>query len=171
LLVDAVFALFLLLVMALFIVACLPMAARSNKFGAEAVVAQGLIGRKLAQLQQAGYGKLNGPALGQEGDGIVDGTPQEPTATQNADGARRMRFTFTRTDTLSEKLGTNIAVGEDATEGLLFLAPYPPSEIVVDGKASFPIVRATVVIRWKDSRGMPHFRSGATLIAKVKAQG
>ncbi|MGC4044226.1 MAG: hypothetical protein QM758_10545 [Armatimonas sp.] len=170
LLLEAIFGLFLLLLMALLLAATLPISARSNTLGADAVAAQAVVSSKLAQLQQSGYGKLNGPSLGQDGDGLVDGTPTQPTATENADGSQSMRFTFTQTDAIVDKVGANITQGASQPEGTIFLAPYAPSATVVDGKTIYPLVRATAIVRWTDSRGQRHFASGATLIPKAKVQ-
>lgn len=170
LLLEAVFGLFLLLLMALLLAATLPISARSNTLGADAVAAQALVSSKLAQLQQSGYGKLNGPSLGQNGDGLVDGTPANPTASENADGAQSMNFTFTQTDAVVDKVGANITQGASQPEGVVFIAPYAPSGVLIDGKTIYPLVRATVTVRWSDSRGQRHFASGATLIPKAKVQ-
>jgi hypothetical protein len=170
LLLEALFGMFLLLLMAMLLAATLPISARSNTLGADAVAAQALVSRKLAQLQQAGYGKLNGPSLGENGDSIVDGTPANPTASVNADGSQNARFEFTRIDAIGEKLGADIQTGVTQPEGLLFLSPYAPAATVVDGRTTYPLVRATAVVRWSDSRGQRHFASGTTLIPKAKVQ-
>ncbi len=165
LLLEALFALFILILMALLLAATLPISTRSNTLSADSLAAQALVSRKLAQVQSAGYGKLNGPALAESG--VVDGTPAHPTATENADGTQSAAFLFTQIDALSEKLG----VKSTAPEGRLFLAPFAPAELVVEGRLTYTLVRATAVVRWTDSQGLRHFASATTLVPKVKVNG
>ena len=171
LLIEALLALFVLVLMALLMAAALPISARSTQLGTDANAAQILVNRKLAQIQQAGYGKLNGPALGQDGDGIVDGVPLHPTATENAAGAQSVRFEFVKTDQVVTKLGVDATTGDARPEAAIFLAPYAPSAKTINGKVTYSLIRATAFVRWGDSRGQRHFTSGSTLIPKVKLNG
>ena len=53
--------------MALLLASTLPISARSARMSADCIAAQALVSKKITQLQNAGYGKINGPSLGQSG--------------------------------------------------------------------------------------------------------
>ena len=102
---------------------------------------------------------------------MIDGTPAHPTATENADGTQSAAFVFTEIDTLSAKLGVTAKTPVISPEGRLFFAPFAPSGVVVEGRMTYPLIRATAVVRWTDSQGLRHFASATTLVPKVKVNG
>jgi type II secretory pathway pseudopilin PulG len=166
-LIEAVFALFLLLLMALLLAATLPVSARSTRMSADYIAAQALVNKKIVQLQNIGYGKINGPSLGQNGEAIVDGTPTDPTATKNADGSQSFSFPFTATDALGDTIGVNATTGVNVSVGTVAFEPYAPSAVTVSGVTTYSLIRATVSVRWADSRGQLRIASGSTLIPKA----
>ena len=163
-LIEAVFALFLLLLMALLLASTLPISARSARMSADYIAAQALVNKKITQLQNAGYGKINGPSLGQGGEAIVDGAPTLPTATKNAGGDQSFAFPFTVADSLQTLVGVNAATGANAAVGTIAFEPYLPSAATASGVTTYSLIRATVSVRWADSRGKLHQASGSTLI-------
>ena len=166
-LIEAVFALFLLLLMALLLASTLPISARSTRMSADYIAAQALVNRKITQLQSAGYGKINGPSLGQAGDRIVDDAPAEPTAAKNADGSKSFSFPFTATESISALLGIDGGIGANAPTGTIYFQPYAPSGVTASGVTTYSLIQATVTVRWTDSRGQTRLASGATLIPKA----
>ena len=166
-LIEAVFSLFLLLLMALLLAATLPVSARSTRMSADYIAAQALVNEKITELQNLGYGEINGPSLGQNGEGIVDGTPAEPTAAQNADGSKVFSLPFTDCEAINDAIGVRATTGTNAPSGTIAFAPYIPSGVTTNGATTYSLIRATVYIRWRDSRGQARQASGTTLIPKA----
>lgn len=147
----------------------LPATAGLNRASADYAVAQNLVAGKRAQLLELGYYGMNGPALGQSGKGLVDGTPATPTSAQNAGGSRSATFEFTQTDGLVAYF-SGAAVSAIAPRGFVYLAPYDPSAQVVSGSTVYGFIRATVTVQWRTTRGQLRSFSQTTLIPRVKLQ-
>ena len=153
----------LLVAMGIMVAITLSASARSNHQAGGFLVARTLVANKLSQVQAAGYTALNGPDLGQSGAGIVDGTPKTPTRLENAQGAASATFEFTQSNQLSQYFsGTSTS----APRGSIYMAPYLPSKRTVGGNDTYPLVRVTAEVRWKDSTGLAHSHSETTLIPR-----
>jgi type II secretory pathway pseudopilin PulG len=161
---EVLLSLVLVVAMGVMLAITLRASARSNHQSGGFLVARTLVSSKLSQLQVAGYAALNGPGLGQSGARIVDGTPDSPTALENAQGAASATFEFTQTN----KLGQYFP-GESSPlppRGLLYLAPYAPSKITTPAGDSYLLVRATALVEWHDSNGVFHTFSQTTLVPR-----
>ena len=160
---EVLLSMVLLVAMGIMVAITLSASARSNHQAGGFLVARTLVANKLSQVQAAGYTALNGPDLGQSGAGIVDGTPKTPTRFENAQGAVSAIFEFTHSNQLSQYFpGTSAS----APCGSIYMAPYLPSKRTVGGNDTYPLVRVTAEVRWKDSAGLAHSYSETTLIPR-----
>lgn len=151
--------------MAVLVVTTLWATLRSNSQASSFVVARSLVTSKLSQLQAAGYPNINGPGLGQNGAKIVDGSPTSPSELDNSNGAASATFEFTSTNQLAQYFPKSSQ--SDAPKGLLYIAPYTPSKVTLVSGDAYPLIRATVQVQWRDSRGMFHSFSESTLIPRT----
>jgi prepilin-type N-terminal cleavage/methylation domain-containing protein len=161
---EVLICLILVLLMAMLVVVTLQAALRSNQQTGGFLVARTLVSSKLSQLQAVGYGSLNGPALGQAGAKIVDGSPVSPTVAANASGTASATFEFTQTNQLATYFPGSAT--SDAPHGWLYIAPYTPSKRVENGMDTYLLIRATAQVQWRDSHGLLHSFSETTLIPR-----
>lgn len=164
-LLEILFSLLLVALMTVLVVATLWATQRSNAQASSFLVARGLVTSKLSQLQAAGYSALNGPALGQGGARIVDGNPTSPTEAENASGAASATFEFTATNQLTQYFPASSQ--SDAPKGWIYISPYTPSKITLTSGDTYALIRATVQVQWRDTRGLLRSFSETTLIPRT----
>lgn len=161
---EVLLSLILLLALGVMVAVTLGTSARSNQQAGGFLMARTLVASKLSQLQSVGYENLNGPALGQGGARIVDGSPTSPTALENVNGAASGTFSFTETNQLATYFPNNN--GSTDARGRIFLAPYAPARQTTASGDRYPLIRATIEVQWRDSNGVAHTYSETTLIPR-----
>ena len=155
----------LMVLMAVLVVASLQATMRSNAQAGGFLIARTLVASKISQLHAGGYASLNGPALGQNGARIIDGTPSTPSAADNVNGGASAAFEFTQTNQLTQYFPASAR--SDAPKGWVYLAPYTPSKVTSSTGDTYPLVRVTVQVQWRDTNGMFHCFSETTLIPRT----
>jgi type II secretory pathway pseudopilin PulG len=148
--------------MTLLIAATLPMATRSSRQSSDTVQASSLLLHKIDQLQGATYARLNATEL--VNLRIVDDAGTLPAA--NPEGTESGGAAFTNADNLRAFFPDYAA----QPEGRVELAPYLPSQKVVAGVPTYPVVQATVTMTWKDARSQTRSVSMRALLPKAKLQ-
>lgn len=148
--------------MALMVAAIVPMASRSSRQSSDTVQASSLVLHKIDQLQSAGYGKLEAPAL--VSMHVVDSAGSLPTT--NSDGTGTGDADFTTADRLS----TYFVNAGANPRGTIHLAPYIPSQKGSGAGTHYTVIQATVILTWKDSRDQTRSMSMRTLIPRTTLQ-
>jgi Tfp pilus assembly protein PilV len=163
---EVILALFIFLMMSLMFSAVVPTAARSARYSNSYNYAVALCQRKVDQLQEAGWGKLNETDL--RSLGIIDATPEA------TDGAAKI-YSFTsnisatnpnNADNIAQYFpgGTNAAT---RPTGTIRVEPWTPSTVYIGGSPQDTLKRVTVTIAWRDARGAPSSFSISSLITRM----
>ena len=157
--------------------ATLPVMARSVRYATDFNQAQSLVMHKIAQLQEAGYDKIEGSDLNQNSLDIVDGTGTAPL--NNANGDQSATLEFTVVDNLwrffpggANSNGTQNTTSATRPRGYIFIEPFTPSAVVNGSTTTYNLIRITVTVQWWGwgSRNQMHYYSASTLISKTVVQ-
>lgn len=168
-LIEVLLAAFIFLMMALMLASVLPAAARHTRYSATYSQAVALCQRKMDQVQEAGWGKLNEADL--RALGIIDSSAgvSEGTATV---------YSFTRNDSASNSKnadnlssffpgGTN---PETRVTGTIRIEPWESGYVTVNGNAEPSMMKVTVRIDWREAkRGQSSF-SMTSLISRMTVE-
>jgi hypothetical protein len=163
---EVVLSLFIFLMMSLMFSAIVPTAARSARYGNSYSYAVALCQRKVDQVQEAGWGKLNATDL--RSLGIIDNT------TPTTDGTAQI-YSFTintsatnasNADNLASYFpgGTNPAT---RPTGTIRIEPWADSTIFVAGSPQDTLKRITVRIAWRDARSGASSFSISSLVTRM----
>jgi Tfp pilus assembly protein PilV len=148
---EVILALFIFLMMSLMFAAVVPTAAqtsrRSNSYNYAVAIAQ----RKVDQIQEAGWSKLNETELRALGiidasAGVADGTATVYTFTQNNTATNA-----NNPDNLSSYFPGGTAAATRAT-GTIRIEPWAPSNVTLGAVTQDTLKRVTVTISWQDAR-------------------
>lgn len=169
--IEVVFAMFILMLMALMFAVVVPTSARSTRYASDYAQASSVVMHKLNQVQDAGYANMDGPGLGGSGALIVDGSPSTPANNDNGDQ------TFTAEFTDRDKLWEYFSGGRDASgnritsgnipRGYLYVSPYAPSAITSGSTTTYSLVRVTATVQWWNAKGQLQTFSATTLVPKT----
>ena len=157
--------------------AMIPMMARSARYASDFSQAQSLTMHKIAQLQEAGYANIEGARLNQNVLDIVDGTGTAPL--NNGNGDQSATLEFTTTDNVwryfpggATTSGTQNTTSSTRPRGYIFISPYTPSVVTVDGVTRYNMIQITVTVQWWGwgSRNQMHHYSTSTLLSRTVVQ-
>ena len=175
--VEVMLAMMVLTSILVIVGATLPVMARSARYATDFNQAQSLVMHKIAQLQEAGYDKIEGSDLNQSSLDIVDGTGTAPL--NNANGDQSATLEFTLVDNLwrffpggTNSSGTQNTSSATRPRGYIFIEPFTPSAIVNGSSTTYNLIRITVTVQWWGwgSRNQMHYYSASTLISKTVVQ-
>ena len=175
--VEVMLAMMVLTSILVIVGATLPVMARSARYATDFNQAQSLVMHKIAQLQEAGYDKIEGSDLNQSSLDIVDGTDTAPL--NNANGDQSATLEFTLVDNLwrffpggTNSSGTQNTTSTTRPRGYIFIEPFTPSAIVNGSSTTYNLIRITVTVQWWGwgSRNQMHDYSASTLISKTVVQ-
>ena len=163
---EVVLALFIFLMMTMMFSAVVPTAARSARYSNSYNYAVALCQRKVDQLQEAGWGKLNVTDL--QTLGIID------SSGATTDGAATI-YSFTNNisatnsanaDNIAQYFpgGTN---PDTRPTGTIRIEPWADSTIWVAGAPQDTLKLVTVTIAWRDARGALSTFSISSLITRM----
>jgi Tfp pilus assembly protein PilV len=162
--IEVTLALFIFLMMTLMFAAVVPTAARNAQYANTYAYAASICQRKLDQLTEAGWDKLDQADL--QNLGIIDNTPA------TTDGAAVI-FTFTNNTTSSnannpDNLDQLFSGGTNSSTrpvGTIRIEPWATTTIA--GTPTPVLSKVTVTISWRDGRGVPQSFSIITLMTKM----
>ena len=175
--VEVMLAMMVLTAILVIVGATLPVMARSVRYATDFNQAQSLVMHKIAQLQEAGYDKIEGSDLNQNSLDIVDGTGTAPL--NNANGDQSATLEFTVVDNLwrffpggASSNGTQNTTSATRPRGYIFIEPFTPSAVVNGSTTTYNLIRITVTVQWWGwgSRNQMHYYSASTLISKTVVQ-
>lgn len=169
---EVILALAIFTAMITMVGAMIPITIQAVRYSADYNQAQGLVLKKIAQLQEAGYSNMDAPTLGQSGMDIVDGTPSTPAT--NANGDQTGSFEFTTTDNLwrffpggQNANGTQNTTSAQRPRGYIFIEPFTPSAVSGSSPVVYTVIRATVVVQWWNTRGRMQSYASSTLLSQT----
>jgi type II secretory pathway pseudopilin PulG len=162
-LIEVMFALIILAAMAVMFGVIMPVAGRNTRYAADYAQASSLVMHKINQIQEAGFDNMDAPGF--TAAGITD-TISLPT--NNDTGAQQFTAEFTTIDNLAQFFNDKAGAPANSTDkphGYIYIAPYSASLLAVPG--TYSLIRATVMVQWKNSRGQVQSFSATTLVPKT----
>lgn len=168
-LIEVLLAAFIFLMMALMLASVLPAAARNTRYSATYSQAVALCQRKMDQLQEAGWGKLNEADL--RALGIIDSN------VGTTDGAATL-YSFTQNDSPPNNNnadnitsffpgGTNV---ETRVLGTIRVEPWESGYVTVNGNLEPSLMKVTVRIAWREAKGGQSSFSMTSLISRMTVE-
>lgn len=165
-LIEVVMSLFIFLMMALLVAVVLPVATRNTRYSNTYSHAVSIGQRKIDQLQEAGWSKLNATDLFNMG--VID------SSTPNTDGNVTI-YTFTNNN------GTNTAAksfdniqdyfpGGSAVTGTIRIEPWENGNVVINSTTQSVMRKATVTLTWKEATGPTQTFMMTALISQVSME-
>jgi Flp pilus assembly protein TadG len=163
---EVILALFIFLMMSLMFSAVVPTAARSARYGNSYNYAVALAQRKVDQLQEAGWGKLNETDL--RSLGIIDASAgvSNGTATTYSFTTNNTATNAANADNLAQYFPGGTSPATRPT-GTIRVEPWAPSTVFVGGVPQDTLKRITVTISWRDARGAPSSFSISSLVTRM----
>ena len=166
--IEVMLALFIFLMMTLMFAAVVPTAARSARYANAHAYAAVICQRKIDQLTEAGWDKLNQTDL--LSLGIIDSTP----ATTNGNATiyyfsdNNSSGNTNNPDNLNQFFsgGTNSAT---KPTGTIRIEPWSEGNatVTIGGVPTTVLDKVTVTIAWRDGRGAPQSFSMTTLMTRI----
>jgi hypothetical protein len=165
-LIEVLLAAFIFLMMTLMLASVLPAAARHTRYSATYSQAVALCQRKMDQVQEAGWGKINEYNLRELGiidnsPGVVDGLAtlysftenDSPPNTNNADNITSFFPGGTRVNS--------------RVNGTIRVEPWESGYVTVNGNPQPSLMKVTVRLAWRESKGAQSSFSMTSLISRM----
>lgn len=163
-LIEVLIAIFIFAMMTMMFAAVVPSSLRSARYAATYGHAVETANRKLDQLLEAGYNRLDTADL--QSLGIIDSTA--PTTSSNSYGAITT-YTFTNNNTSSnannpDNLSSYFPGG---ATGTIRIESWGPSVATLNSSTAYMMDMATVTISWRDAGGALQSYAMSTVIPQM----